>query len=175
MDKVAYKFNRTLLIREGAINPLEKAEKIQKSINENGYTHKEASKVFGIARSEVSNLLRLLKLDERVKALLAQGHLSEAHGKILSGLPVARQFEFANRAVSKKWSSRTLQNEIKGFSENASNDGIELRQLEDKLSEYLLSPVRLKWRTKHPGVLKIHFSNLDVLDGILDKIGFRAD
>ena len=41
------------------------------------YTHEEVGILLGVSRAQISNLLRLLNLDERIQHCMKQVHLSE--------------------------------------------------------------------------------------------------
>src|SRR5258706_16269282 len=51
------------------------------------YTQEQAAEVTGKTRSDIANALRLLKLPESVKALIAEGKLSAGHARALVGSP----------------------------------------------------------------------------------------
>ncbi|HVC48963.1 MAG TPA: ParB/RepB/Spo0J family partition protein [Burkholderiales bacterium] len=84
-----------------ALNPIAEAKAMQCLANEFGYTHDEIGVLLGMSRSNVTNLLRLLKLDARIQHWMKQGHLSEGHGKILAGLPLDKQYWYAYYAIKK--------------------------------------------------------------------------
>lgn len=96
-----------------ALNPIAEAQAMQRLANEFQYTHDEIAVLLGISRTQVTNLLRLLKLDARIQHWMKQGALSEAHGKILAGLPLDKQYNFAYDAIKKDWSVRGLDEAIK--------------------------------------------------------------
>lgn len=96
-----------------ALNPIEEARAMQRLTDEFRYTHDEVSRLLGVSRSHVTNLLRLLRMDGRVQHWLRQGDLSEGHGKLLAGIPYEKQYYYAYHAIKKEWSVRTLDEAIK--------------------------------------------------------------
>lgn len=94
------------------LNPIEEAKGIARLIEEFKLGHEEVGKILGKSRSEVSNLVRLLKLDNRVHTLLMSGDLSETQGKLLAGVPKDEQYPLARKAIAKEWSSRGLEKAI---------------------------------------------------------------
>lgn len=68
------------------LNPLEAAEAYRRCLEEFGLTQDELARQLGKSRSAVANTLRLLRLAPAVRALLADGSLSEGHGRALLAL-----------------------------------------------------------------------------------------
>ncbi|MEZ4684163.1 MAG: hypothetical protein R2932_59130 [Caldilineaceae bacterium] len=68
------------------ITAVEEAVSIQRAIDEFGLTTEEAGKPFGYARSTTANKLRLLQLPVEVRAAIADGRLTERHGRELTRL-----------------------------------------------------------------------------------------
>ena len=71
-------------------------------LNEND----EISAVVGKPRTNITNNLRLLKLDSFIQDCLINKTLSAGHGKILAGLPKAFQHKLAQQCVQNGWSVR---------------------------------------------------------------------
>ncbi len=63
------------------LNPIDEAAGISRVLIEFDYTHQEMGAILGKTRSHITNLVRLLRLDQRVQEMLSSGTLSEAHGK----------------------------------------------------------------------------------------------
>jgi len=158
------------------LNPIEEAQSLQRLVDEFGYVHEEVAAVVGKSRSKVTNSLRLLGLNEQVKKLLVERKLSEAHGKILAGLPEKLQTEIAQLCVNKEWSVRKLEEEVKRWqtqhSLQQSVDDPNIIYLERIIGEQLGSPVKLESDAKQKsGWLKIRYFDHDTLAGVLAKLG----
>lgn len=65
------------------ITAIEEAQSIQRAIDEFGLKTEEAGKPFGYARSTTANKLRLLQLPADVRSAIADGRLTERHGREL--------------------------------------------------------------------------------------------
>ena len=63
----------------------EEAEAYQRLIEKNNYTHEELSKIVGKSRSHITNLLRILNLDNYFFDLLNKGIISMGHARALIG------------------------------------------------------------------------------------------
>jgi ParB family chromosome partitioning protein len=163
------------------LNPIEKALGFSRLIDEYSYTHEQASEVLGIPRTQVTNSLRLLKLDNRVQEFLGNGELSEAQGKSLAGVALERQYPLALECVQKQLSSRALdklikKNEANIFQQSSlPSKDLHTVRLEQKLSEYLGHAATLSVEKNKSGQLTIRFHNMDALQGILDKIGYLEE
>jgi ParB family chromosome partitioning protein len=170
------------IIRE-ELNPIEQAQGILRLLKEFSYSHSKISNVLSIPRTQITNLLRLLKLDKRVQEMIRGGHLSVAHGKILAGVKsTINQYYLAIECVNKLWSTRTLDSAIKNSrNQNISHQTSLVRNLkkdtntlnlEKNLSDYIGYNVNIDTNKDNSGNLNIRFHNMDGLQSILEKIGF---
>ncbi len=127
-------------------------------------------------RTTVTNLLRLLNLDARIQHWMKQGILSEAHGKILAGLPLEKQYWFAYEAIKKEWSTRVLDNTIKTttnkITKSKKGSSAASSQIEQRLIQQLGWPIKLAINTNESGSLRIFFHNHQQMQEILDKLGY---
>jgi len=73
-------------IQRADLNPLEEAEAFQALITDFGLSQQEVADRVGKSRVAVANVVRLLRLPDPVKALLAEDSLSEGHARALLGL-----------------------------------------------------------------------------------------
>jgi ParB family chromosome partitioning protein len=71
------------------LNPMEEARAFRLLIDEFELAHDELAQRVGKSRSHMSNLLRLLNLDDSVQSLVASGRLSMGHARSLAGLATA--------------------------------------------------------------------------------------
>ena len=98
------------------LNPIEEAEAIDELIRLNGYTQEKLAQRIGKARSSVTNILRLLGLDDEVKELVRQNRLSAGHARALAAVANREaQVDFAFRAADGEMSVRELEQRIKFF------------------------------------------------------------
>ena len=162
-------------VNRSNLNPIEEAHGYQRLVDEFAYSHEEIAAITGKSRAKISNMLRLLRLDERIQAWLVEGQLSEGHGKILAGLPSSQQYALAQQCVQGNWNVRRLEraSKSKGKRQPAElRSDADVQSLENALSDYLTCPVSLDYRAGQCRI-KIECYNLDVLQGVLAKIGFQ--
>lgn len=165
-------------INRADLNPIEEAEAYQRLINEFDYMHEEVAAAVGKNRTTITNALRLLKLDPRVKELLIQKQLSEGHGKILAGLPLNQQVALAELCIQKNWSVRKTEAEAKKLQEKTDTGTYSdpnLERLQTALSDHLGNQVKIDYESRGGGYIQIRFNNIDELEGHFQRLGFEPE
>ncbi|RMG55795.1 MAG: ParB/RepB/Spo0J family partition protein [Gammaproteobacteria bacterium] len=165
-------------IQREDLNAMEEAQAIRRLIDEFGLTHQQAAEAVGRSRTAVSNLLRLLELEEQVKALVDEGLLEMGHARALLALKGERQVEAAQQVVKKALSVRQTEALVKRLLNTAEAPkqkagtarNPDVVRLEEDLSERIGAPVRIDYDKRGKGRLVIEYSSLDELDGILERI-----
>ncbi len=164
-------------IQRQDLNPLEEANALSRLIEEFGMTHEAVAENVGRSRSTVSNLLRLLDLDNDVKQLLIDGELEMGHARALLALDTVRQPEAAKQVAGKGLSVRETEALVKrllsgtgGKTSKVKKVDANIKRLETELSERLGSSVSIKPSAKGKGTLSIRYHSLDELEGILKHI-----
>ncbi len=96
------------------LGPLEVAAVYERFAEEFAYTHEEIAKRMGVDRSSVTNCLRLLKLPEWVKELMAEGKLTQGHGRVILSLGSEReQKRFVEKVLREGTSVRELERQAR--------------------------------------------------------------
>jgi ParB family chromosome partitioning protein len=168
------------------LSPIQEAQAIERLIIEFEYTHEEVAKILGKPRTQITNLLRLLKLDPRVRLLINKGKLTESHGKSLAGIAKHEQFTYAKDAIAKEWSVLRLEQEIKKqnkkvqtllASNQTTTNNPHLERLKRRLSEHLASPVEITFddKSQQKGKIEIRFFSLDEFESILSRVGYQDE
>lgn len=177
-DNVALAFALIENIQREQLNPMEEAIALQRLIDEFELTHQEASQAVGRSRVSVSNLLRLLALNDDVKRLLENSEIEMGHARALLGLTGTQQSEAAHIVVTKSLNVRETEHLVRQMSEQSAKNSKEpgkaidpnIRSLQEDLAERLGAKVALQHTAKGKGKLVISYNNLDELDGILEHI-----
>lgn len=165
-------------IQRENLNPLEESQALQRLIDEFGLTHQETADSVGRSRAAVSNLLRLLDLEDAVKKMLDDGELEMGHARALLALSGRHQVSAAKHVVAKALSVRETERYIRKLKDadvdkpNTSKPqrSPDVVRLENDLSDKLGAPVKIQYNSKGQGKLTVSYSNLDELDGILEHI-----
>lgn len=174
-DEAAVAMSLIENIQRENLNPLEEARALYRLTAEFDMTHEQAAKSVGRSRSAVSNLLRLLELDEGVRALVEARELEMGHARALLGLPLSRQIEVARRVAKTGLSVRETEKLVKQLqspkkARTTAKVDPNIRALETDLSEKLGARVQLQQAGKGRGKLVIPYNSLDELEGILEHI-----
>jgi ParB family chromosome partitioning protein len=99
------------------LNPLEEAHAFRQLIDDFGMTQEDVAARVGRARSTVANTLRLLDLNERVQALVVEGHLSEGHARAIGGLAPEQQSRVADVVMERELSTRETEELVRRLRE----------------------------------------------------------
>ena len=165
-------------IQRQNLNSIEEAKALQRLKEEFDLTDQEAAEAVGRQRSSVTNLLRLLGLNEKVQTLLQQDRLSMGHARALLGLSREKQFAVAMAVIEQNLSVRQTEQLVQRYSlpttmtkaSNTVTKDPNVVQLERKLSMQLGTPVTIQANNKGRGKLVIPFRTLAQLQGVLDQI-----
>ena len=162
-------------IQREDLNPIEEAQGYRSLADDFGLTHQELADAVGRSRSAVSNALRLLDLNDDVRALVEAGELDMGHARALLALVGPVQSEAAAEVVRRRLSARETERlvrlKVKGETppQRRARDPDVVR-LETDLAERLGAKVRIDHGKKGTGSVTIHYSSLEALDGILERI-----
>jgi ParB family chromosome partitioning protein len=165
-------------IQREDLNPIEEAMAYHQLHEEFGLTQEEISKRVGKERSTVANFLRLVKLPEGVKKLLASGQLSMGHARALLAVDSAKkQEQLADRVVKRNLSVRQTEmlaaaTVAKPVEKKEKEKDVFTRDAEEKLQRTLRTKVEID-RKRRGGVIRIRFASEDDLIRIYDDITGR--
>jgi ParB family chromosome partitioning protein len=167
-------------IQRDDLNPLEEANALQRLLTEFELTHQQVAEAVGKSRTTVTNLLRLLELDEEVKRHLQEGRLEMGHARALLGLRGPQQSAAAGQVVSRGLSVRETEKLVRRLQardeEQPASTSPEpardpnIRRLQDDLGDRLGARVQIQHGNRGTGKLIIAYNSLDELDGILAHI-----
>ena len=158
------------------LNALDQARGLQRLQHEFNLSQDALGKAVGKSRSAVTNLLRLLNLTPEVQALLEDGKLEMGHARALLSADPTKQLGLAKEVIKKSLSVRQTEALVGGkkqgeaHKKNSPTKDPNTKKLERELSETLGAEVLIKHNKKGKGSLTISFKNLDVLQGILERI-----
>jgi ParB family chromosome partitioning protein len=114
-DKTALEIAIVENVQRSDLNPLEEALGYEQLIAEHGYTQNDLGEIIGKSRSHVANSLRLLKLPDPVRDMLAAGTLSAGHARALvpTSDPAALAKTIVSRGMSVRDAERLAQHDIR--------------------------------------------------------------
>ncbi|MEF0940534.1 ParB/RepB/Spo0J family partition protein [Rhizobium sp. BR 362] len=172
-DKTALEIAIVENVQRADLNPLEEALGYEQLIAEHGYTQNDLGEIIGKSRSHVANSLRLLKLPEPVRDMLAGGSLSAGHARALVSTsdPAALARTIVSKGMSVRDAERLAQNDIKAQNDprpaSARKDekDSDTLALERTLSDTLGLDVTINHRGSG-GRVKISYKTLEQLEEI---------
>ena len=172
-------------IQREDLNPLEEAQALQRLIDEFDLTHAAAAEAGGRSRAAVSNLLRLLELPAEIRALVQAGQLEMGAARALLPLAVPMAISLARQAAEHGWSVREVEHRVQQLSTGKAastprkpaakaKPQADIVALERELSEALGTRIDVLHGRGGKGRLVIHYSDLESLDGVLERLRTRA-
>jgi ParB family chromosome partitioning protein len=156
------------------LNPLEEAMGYGQLIEQFDYTQNDLAQVIGKSRSHVANTLRLLKLPEDVRGMLARGELTAGHARTLITAedPAALAKRIVGGGLSVREAEVLTQREINAPKRKpapADDKDADTAALEKRLSDALGLHVAIDHKDQG-GRLEIRYRTLEQLDGICMKL-----
>lgn len=174
-DRTALEIAIVENVQRSDLNPLEEALGYDQLIAEHGYTQNDLGEIIGKSRSHVANSLRLLKLPEPVREMLASGALSAGHARALvpTSDPVALAKSIVAKGMSVRDAERLAQNDIKAQSDpdharkqtHREEKDADTLALERTLSDSLGLDVSVSHKAGG-GYLRINYKTLEQLEEI---------
>jgi len=162
------------------LNPMEEAESYQRLQEEFGLSQEKIAEKVGKSRSAITNSLRLLQLDPRVRNFVVENKLTGGHARTL--LPITdgdEQFELAEYVIEEGLSVRAVEALVKAHLEKTKKpaekeealskaDEREYRAIEDDLKSLFSTKVKLKPLGKrNKGKIEIEYYSDEDLERLL--------
>ncbi len=156
------------------LGPMESAQGIRALIEDCAITQEEAAARLGMSRVAVTNLLRLLTLDEKTAALVEAGSLTQGHARALLGVKDDEaRAQAAEKCVKNGWSVRQAEEYVRLLGlprKKPAPRPRELRDVEIAFKKALGVRVEVTG-TNEKGKISIRYDSLDELERIYELIG----
>ena len=160
------------------LNPLEEAQGYGQLIDQFSYTQQDLAQVIGKSRSHVANTLRLLRLPEDVRGMLARGELTAGHARTLITAedPAALARRIIGGGLSVREAEALSQRGAPGKKRDATarpEKDSDTVALERRLSDALGLAVAIDHKDQG-GRIEIRYRTLEQLDGVCVKLTASA-
>lgn len=159
-------------IQRENLNPVEEARAYESILKKHQSNYDELSKIVGKSKSHISNMIRLLELEEEILNYMISGKLSMGHARALIGVPNAK--EMANEIINKNLSVRQTEKNTANYKKNKrrqKNKDPNILDLEKELSEKIGLKTSIHFSEQGPsGSLTLYYSDLDQLDDIMKRL-----
>ncbi len=177
-------------LQRSDLNCIEEAEGYALLLQKHQLTQEQVAQTVGKARATVANALRLLDLEPRVRSIVAQGHISPGHAKVLlsvkeaemqyalaerivkQGLSVRETEKIAATVASKKIDTKPGVNDKKKTELPKAVLDAHMKDLQNRLRQHLGTQVAI-----HPhgnkGRIEVEYYSLDDLNRITALLGLQ--
>ena len=159
-------------IQREDLNVIEEAYAYRGLIDLKGLNNEKLSKLIGKSNSHVSNILRLLDLDEEIQKMVINGDLSMGHARALIGVPDS--VEKAKEIVAKNLSVRQVEkitSEFKKSKKTTTYKDPNITDLEKELSDKIGLKTSIHFNENgSSGSLTMYYSDLNQLDELMKRL-----
>ena len=173
-------------IQRENLDPIEEAEAYRAIMDHYGASHGELAAMLGKSRPQVSNMLRLLRLEATIRDLVQSGVLTMGHARALLGVEdSALRLRLAREVERSGWSVRHLEHEVLRLTTEdetkpkrkrptpADPEGPALREYEGRMFEKLGSRCTIR-RQGQRGSIHIEFYTNEELERVLEGMGISS-
>jgi ParB family chromosome partitioning protein len=171
-DKNVYELALIENIQRENLNVVEEANAYKNLIELNGMKNEELSKKIGKSSSHISNLIRILDLDQEIHQMIISGKISMGHARALIGVPNA--VEKAKEIFEKKLSVRDVEKSTskhKQTRKKQTEKDPNIADLEKELSDKIGLKTEIEFSDNgSSGSLKLYYSDLNQLDEIMKRL-----
>ena len=166
-------------IQREDLNVVEVAKAIKELMDIDGYSQSDVAKITGKSLSSISNITRLLKLQEPILNYLMEGKLVEGQARALLAVNnKEKQLEIANKIIEKKLTVRQVEKLIYGADEYDRKPAkkkpktVYYQKIEDKLKDYFGYKVKLDISKKNQKLV-IEYNDEEGLESLLNKLDIK--
>ena len=171
-DKNIYELALIENIQRENLNVVEEARAYKNLIEFNGIKNEELSKKIGKSSSHISNLIRILDLDDEIHQMIIDGKISMGHARALIGVPNA--IDKAKEIFEKKLSVRDVERSTskhKQTRKKQKEKDPNIADLEKELSDKIGLKTEIEFHNNgSSGSLKLYYSDLNQLDEIMKRL-----
>lgn len=166
-------------IQREDLNIIEVARAIKELMEIDGYSQSEVSRITGKSLSTVSNIMRLLKLPDKILDYVLEGKLVEGQARALLALDdEKKQIAIAEKIIEKKLTVREVEKLIYGAAEYKRSGNkkqpktIYYQKIEEKLKNYFGYKVKIDSSKKHQKLV-IEYNDEEGLESLLLKLNIN--
>jgi ParB family chromosome partitioning protein len=164
-------------LQRADLGALDEASAFRRLVDEFGMTQDEVATRMGRSRSAVANTMRLLDLAPEVQAAIADGRITEGHGRALGGLDASAQPQALRAVIDRGLSVRDTEELVRrlhGSTPSPSRTAAptadpEMDRLETGLRQALGTKVRLA-RSRRGGRIVIEYYSDEELGRLYERL-----
>lgn len=165
------------------LNPIEEAEAFKRLIDEYHLKQDEVAEKVSKSRVAITNSLRLLKLDERVRCMVIEEKIKSGHARALLSIEDNDlQYEIAVKVFDEKLSVRETEKLVRKVSTEGKIKKVEkkevftpqeemvYKQYEEKMKVLMGTKVSINHKTRDKGKIEIEYYSQDELERIMEMM-----
>lgn len=165
-------------LQRADLDPIETADAYRQLMNRFGLSQDDVATRVGRARSTVANTMRLLELAPEIQGAVADGRLTEGHGRALGGLPAELQARVLDSVIGQELSVRQTEELVRRLREPkptpkepapARQTDPELERVEEELRRALGTKVSLA-RSRRGGRIVIEYYSDEELGRLYERL-----
>lgn len=157
-------------VQRSDLGPLERAHAYQVLLDDFGMTQVQVAAAVGLSRSTVANTLRLQKLDDAMQQALAEGRITESHGRTLAGISdLAMRRRLFHRMLTGRLNLREAERASRRELKAPPPPDVELDHVAERLQWRLGTRVRFVG-TRKRGRIQIEYRDPEDLDTLLSML-----
>ena len=145
----------------------EEALAYQRLIDKNNYTHESLSQIVGKSRSHITNLLRILTLDDFFFNLLNLGIITMGHARALVG---KKPEDFDEKTLALIAAGKISVRDLETNKRKKPSHEPNLVQEEKNLSSTIGFKTKITYNKKGQGNIKIFYENLEQYNFLINKL-----
>lgn len=168
-------------IQREDLNAIEEAEAYNRLIEEYHLKQDEVAERVSKSRVAITNSLRLLKLEERVRNMIIEDKIKSGHARALLAINDGEeQYQLALQVFDNKLSVRETEKLVKKILSDKSKpekktnpeeqNALVYKDFEEKLKSVMGTKVNINYKGKGKGKIEIEYYSSDEFDRIVDMI-----
>ncbi len=165
-------------IQRENLNPIEEAIAYKRLLEEFNLKQDEVAERVSKSRTAVTNSMRLLKLDERVRQMIVDEMITTGHARALLAISNKdKQYELATRVFDEKLSVRETEKLVKNLvnpkktkKKKADAKDIIYQDMEEQMQEAMGTKVRVAPKGSGKGKIEIEYYSEDELEHMFEMI-----
>lgn len=166
-------------IQRENLNPIDEALGIKRLLEDCNLTHEQVAELVGKSRSAVTNLLRLLSLEEEVKQMLSKREIDSGHARALVSLNSSRQIEVARniKESHNRLTVRQTEDIVRQTKNNTPHSNLNSKDIEwqNALRSKLTSNITIQNISRGKKKVTIVFENESELEQFVAKVCLKGD
>ncbi len=169
-------------IQREDLNAIEEAEAYSRLIEEYHLKQDEVAERVSKSRVAITNSLRLLKLDEKVRSMVIEDKIKSGHARALLAITDGEeQYMLAVQVFDNKLSVRETEKLVKKYlndknspnkekEEKSKQDELMYKRFEENLKAVMGTKVNINHKGKGKGKIEIEYFSADEFDRIIEMI-----